>query len=364
MKNEKLTFTNFKLKKKNTINKVKIKELFIKKKDIYLLKLLNKKQNKLEFSVDKSNKESLYIKNVLYSSPKFHITNPELPKTGKKFTKSKSKINTVYLTTTYETENNKNYKDNNNIEKNFENYINKTSHRKILQDKSTSITNINDNDNENDNLKLPKEKNNKIYTQKKTKYNYERIPLKNNTQKIKNNFSYDKYFIEYIEGNSKFFNPDKPTKKIKYPNIKFNSFNTIKNNTNFNYIRSKTNFKENNSLVVIPCNKMNHINIFNELIFNEFESKKQNSNTTQDTCYKTNIFDNNYLNICRKKFNKNKNIRLNNNLNTLVNELTLGPFYKKSRQRQNKIRLGKKNHINMSLQGVPNIVKRFYGFDT
>ena len=213
-------------------------------------------------------------------------------------------------------------------------------------------------------MKLPKEKNNKIYTQKKTKYNYERIPLKNNTQKIKNNFSYDKYFIEYIEGNSKFFNPDKPTKKIKYPNIKFNSFNTIKNNTNFNYIRSKTNFKENNSLVVIPCNKMNHINIFNELIFNEFESKKQNSNTTQDTCYKTNIFDNNYLNICRKKFNKNKNIRLNNNLNTLVNELTLGPFYKKSRQRQNKIRLGKKNYINMSLQGVPNIVKRFYGFDT
>ena len=370
MEKEKFQFSNFQLKNKNTINNMQIKELFIKKKDIYLLKLLKKKQNKLELSVKKTKNDFLPIKNALYSPLKLHILNAELPGIGKKFSKYKQRINNAYLKTTNETENNKNNKDNrdnrdNKAVNNFENDINKTSHRKVLEDKNTSTTSITDN--KNNTLKLSKEENNKLSTQKKSKKDYERITLKNYSQKRKTNFSYDKYFIEYIENKDKFYNPDKTTKKINYQNLKFNSFNHTKNNANLSFIQNTINSKENDSFVVIPCKRINHINVFNDLIYNEFESKKQNSNTIHNSCYNTNIFDrnnygNNSLNIYRKKFNKN--IKIDCNISTLTNELTLGHFYNKSSRKQNKIRLDKKKKINISLEGISNIVKQFYGFNT
>lgn len=360
MQKEKLLFSNFQIKNKNKINKIKIKELFIQKKDIYLLKLLKKKQEKLEFSIKKSKKDSLYIENVLYSPSKFHFINAELPEIEKKFLDFKNKLNT-YLLTTKENENNKNNKDN-NIDKNFESIINKTSHRKILKDENTSTTSINDNI--YDNLKLSKDR---ILTRKKIKYDYERIPLKKYMQKIKKNFNYDKYFVENIDDKNKFYNSDKTTKRIKYTNLKLCSFNNIKNNTNFSFSKNKMNLEDNNSLVVIPCKKLEHISIFNDIIFNEFESKKQNSNN--EHCYKMNIFDgnlydSNYLNMYRKKFNKKKNEKMNSYINTLNYELAFSPFYKTSSRKEKKIKLEKKNKINISLQGIPNIVKRFYGFDT
>ena len=344
------------------------KEMFIKKKDIYLLNLLEKRKNQSIFKKIASLQKSLLVKNSSDLSKKTNSVLNQMPKIQQKTNRTSFKTNNSLIITNIPS-----IKEYSHIRD--KSYISQSTLRKF-KDKNlntSNISNINfenaktlNDDNQNESKKSIEDRN--------KSYSLNRIPL-NYMKKIKSDFKFDQYFIEYIKDKNIFITPNKPKKLLKRTNYNYitkNSINnsSIKNNSSNNRTNSSNiikDFKIKNPLIVIPCKKnYDHMKVFNEIIFNEFGSKKQNS-FSRHRCFQTNIFDgniNNNLGLYQKIYNSKNRRNFNqiayNNLCTMENGLNF-PSFRRGRNNKGKKLVDEQNQIDFPLKGVPNVVKRFYG---
>ena len=369
-KDESLYLNTRKIHKKITFDPKK--ELFIKKKDIYLLNLLGKRNFQSIPRETPLIQKSYSVKESSDLPKKTKLILKQIPKISQKENKKDFEPNKSLIII-----NNPLIKEYNLIREN--NYTFKSSFIKY-KDKSLQTTNISDINCENTKILNEDNQNeSKKSIENKNKNNsLNRISL-NNVKKTRNDFKFDRYFIEFIQDKNIFITPNKPKKLFK--RISNNFYNTNKNNISNNSIKNissnnKPNpsniikdFKIENPLIVIPCKKSSdHMKIFNDIIFNEFESKKQTTISKHRSFKTKNIFEgnfnNNYLDLYQKVYNSNNHKSVNkidyNNIYTITNGLNYLSLYKGKPNNEKKL-FDKHNKINFSLKGIPNVVKRFYG---
>ncbi len=150
-------------------------------------------------------------------------------------------------------------------------------------------------------------------------------------------------------------------KRLNFPN-----HNLTRSNLSNNSSRYNNNFDSNqtipikdinNSLVVIPCNKKSHMSVFNEIIYNEFESKKMNKNERDN-------INGNYFDINQTLFvTDKKRYTTSKNISNLSTNLNFKSYEKYMKYNKNNRLIDKQIQINIPVTGLPNVVKRFYGVE-
>ena len=353
MENDESLFTNSKISQKK-IKIDPIKEMFIKKKDIYLLNLFGKRKNQTIFRQIASTQKSYSVKNSSNLPKKKNLILNKMPKIQQKTNRNNFEINNSLIITNIPI-----IKEYNHIKKNssvFKSTSNKYNNKSL---NTINTSNINyeidkllneDDQNESKNNVENRNKNNSL----------NRILL-NYMKKIENNFKSDKCFIEYLKDKNIFITPNKPKKLLKRCNYYYHSItknnisnNSIKNISSNNKISPPNIIKDlkiENPLTVIPCKKTNdRIKNFNDIIFSEYKLKKQNSIKNHKR-FQTNIFEgnsNNYFNLYQKIYNpknrRNENKIKYNNIHTITNAIKY-PSFCKGKNNNKKMLVDKQNQI-------------------